>query len=195
MVKKSEDIISENIMMDVIKDHQYSNDEITYDKMPDFTSTYSKIFKGNNKFIKIDHFYNFHVGYRKCIDSPASAIVWNVMNIMKDGHIRLLIDTIKNYFPKSIDRDDKKQLDRFGYLVTNMWEIFEHRVTGMTVEKDEKGFNRPFTFKFDSRKRDAYNNIYSEMYRTLMSNLFIAGSRIDKPNDLSGLSYALYCDK
>ena len=189
MVKKSEDI-----MMDVVQDHPYSNDEITYDKMPDFTSTYSRTFKGNNKFIKVEHFYNFHVGYRKCVDSPASAIVWNVMSIMKDGHRRLLVDTIKNYFPESINRDDKKQLDRFGYLVTNMWEIFEHRVTGMTIEKDEKGF-RPFNFKYDSRKRDAYNSIYGEMYRTLMSNLFIAGSRIDKPNDLSGLSYALYGDK
>jgi hypothetical protein len=190
MVKKSEDI-----MMDVIVDHPYSNDEITYDKMPDFTSTYSRVFKGGNKFFEIDHFYNFHVGYRKCVDTPASAIVWNVMSIMKDGHRKLLVDTIKNYFPKSMDRDDKKQIDKFGHVITNLWEIFEHRVTGMTVEKDEKGFNRPFIFKFNNIKRDTYNSVYSEMYRTLMSNLFIAGSRVDKPDSLSGLSYAMYGDK
>ena len=181
-------------MMDV-KDSPYSNDEITYDKMPDFTSTYSKVFKGDNKIIEIDYFYNFHIGYRKCVDSPASAIVWNVMSIMKDGHKKLLVDTIKNYFPKSIDRDDKKQMTKFGHLITNMWEIFENRVVGMTVEKDEKGFNRPFNFKFNKLKRDAYNSIYSELYKMLMNNLFIASSRVDKPDDLSGLSYALYSDK
>ncbi len=161
--------------------------------MPDFTSINSKVFKGDSKFINTDHFYNLHVGYRKCVDSPASGIVWNAMSIMKDSHRQLLVDTIKNWFPKKID---KQKIDaKFGYLVICMWEIFEHRITGMTVKEDIKGFNRPYSFEPNRRKMDAYNNLYSDMYRTLMSNLFIAATKIDKPDDLSGLSYALYNEK
>ena len=108
--------------------------------------------------------YGFHVAYRKGIDSTASAIIWNCISVMKDNHVMLLLDTMKNVLPKNLNYDKENDNIILNASIKEMWKVFFDRLDGYVISLDKK--ERTFDYKVHEGLKK-----YNEMYRTILSNL------------------------
>ncbi|CAK0752210.1 hypothetical protein CCP1ISM_450004 [Azospirillaceae bacterium] len=72
-----------------------------------------------------------------------------------------------------------------------MWEIFEQRIEGHKIEIDRQEFNRPYKSTPNRDKADLYKDSTTDLYRTVINNMIIAGRKDDIDN-IGGLAYYLY---
>lgn len=163
-----------------------------------------KKFGTDRMLLSEDFYYNFHVGFRKGMDSHASAIIWNCLCILKDNHKKLLIDSFQNILPKSVslsdyeikrkwavDREGESYLDEIGHDKVSKffqygWDIFFRRLRGSTIKAEKLYYYKSINFNY--KIQDDLTR-HGEEYNVILSNLECA-SKIEK--DYTGIIDFLY---
>jgi hypothetical protein len=161
-------------------------DVLYFPKMKNCSPKEYRTKKGTSRFSKTHklmiEMHGIHVAFRKATDSHASGIIWNCIGCLKKRHRLLLIDTMTNILPKSLDTDNELENEEFSHYFIHMWNTFFKRLYGLDGEGFE--YNRSIMDSLRSQ---------SEMYRTIISNLECALKIEAKENNYKYFTQFMYC--